>query len=148
MLARTALVAVLMTTGALGLFLWEYYSRTDVGKPQAVALAEAQTMAVTTMILFQIFYLLNCRSLRDSVRTLGLWTNPAIYIGIAGLLILQLGFVYLPFMHEIFGSAPIASDAWLVATLVSAIIVPVISLEKWARKVRQRNASPVRSARR
>ena len=139
-LARTALVAVLMTAGAIGLFLWEYDLELARGAARATAaLSEAQTMAVTTIILFQIFYLLNCRSLRDSARTIGLWTNPAIYVGIGGLLLLQLGFVYLPFMHQIFGSAPLALDAWLVAALVSAIILPVISLEKWARKVRQRN---------
>ena len=144
-LARTALVAALMTAGAVGLFLWEYYLEVDRGVPQAVALAEAQTMAVTTMILFQVFYLLNCRSLRDSARTIGLWTNPAVYLGIGGLLLLQLGFVYLPFMHELFGSAPLALDAWLVAGLVSAVVLPVISLEKWARKVRHKKNCKTRN---
>ncbi len=137
-LARTALVAALMTAGAIGLFLWEYYLEVDRGVPQAAALAEAQTMTVTTMILFQVFYLLNCRSLRDSAHTIGLWTNPAIYLGIGALLLLQLGFVYLPFMNELFGSAPLALDAWLVAGLVSAIVLPVISLEKWVRKGRHK----------
>jgi Ca2+-transporting ATPase len=89
---------------------------------------------VTTVILFQIFYLLNCRSLRDSVLTIGLWTNPTVYAGIAALLLLQLGFVYLPFMNEVFGSAPLALDAWLAAALVSAVVLPVISLEKRVRQ--------------
>jgi len=133
-LVRTVIVAALMTAGAIGLFLWEYYVEVDRGVPSATALAEAQTTAVTTVILFQIFYLLNCRSLRDSVLTIGLWTNPTVYAGIAALLLLQLGFVYLPFMNEVFGSAPLALDAWLAAALVSAVVLPVISLEKRVRQ--------------
>ena len=63
---RTLLAALLMAAGSVGLFLWEYWSEVErVG--HAVALREAQTMAVTTVVFFQVFYLLNCRSLRASV---------------------------------------------------------------------------------
>jgi Ca2+-transporting ATPase len=136
-LARTVVVAALMTAGAIGLFLWQFYLELDRGIAKETALAEAQTMAVTTVILFQIFYLLNCRSLRDSVLAIGLFTNPTVYLGIGVLLGLQLGFVYLPFMNELFGSAPLAPDAWLAALLVSIVVVPAISLEKWARRARR-----------
>jgi Ca2+-transporting ATPase len=37
-----------------------------------VTLAQVQTMAVTTMILFQILYLLKCRSLRGSLFAIGI----------------------------------------------------------------------------
>jgi magnesium-transporting ATPase (P-type) len=79
---RTALVALLMAAGAVGLFLVQYYGDLRAGIPAATALREAQTMAVTTVILFQMFYLLNCRSLRDSVLKIGLWSNPWVYVGI------------------------------------------------------------------
>ena len=38
-----------------------------------------------------------------------------------------------------------ALDAWLVAGLVSAIVLPVISLEKWARKVRHKKNCKTRN---
>jgi len=137
LLARTALVAALMTAGAVGLFLWEYYVEIDRGVAPATALAEAQTMAVTTVILFQIFYLLNCRSLRDSVLAIGLWTNPTVYLGIGTLLVLQLGFVYLPFMQDLFGSAGLAAGAWMAALAVSLAVLPVITVEKRLRQRRR-----------
>ncbi len=64
---RTVYVALLMAGGAIGLFNLQYYSEIAHGVPADLALREAQTMAVTTVILFQVFYLLNCRPLRDSL---------------------------------------------------------------------------------
>jgi magnesium-transporting ATPase (P-type) len=142
---RTVYVALLMAAGALGLFLYEFSVETARGTPFATALAEAQTMAVTTVILFQIFYLLNCRSLRESFLKIGLWSNPWIYAGIGALLVLQLGFVYLPFMNTLFGTAPLGPVALLQALVVAVVVLPIISAEKWIRG-RRRAAKAQRAA--
>ena len=134
MLVRTVLVAALITAGALSLFLVEYYGRTGRGRAHEVALAEAQTMAVTTVILFQCFYLLQCRSLRNSLLSIGLRTNNTVYLGIALVLALHLGFVYLPFMNDLFGSAPLPADAWTVSAAVALVVLPAVAIEKrWRR---------------
>jgi magnesium-transporting ATPase (P-type) len=129
---RTVIVALLMSVGAIGLFQWEYAAK--VGRfGHDIALREAQTMAVTTVIMFQIFYVLNCRSLRDSIFRIGVFSNPSVFLGIGMLIILQLGFIYLPFMHTVFGSASLDLYAFCISTTVGAVILPVISLEKWVR---------------
>ena len=51
-----------------------------------------------------------------------------VFIGIATLLLLQLGFIYLPFMNAIFGSLPLSAKDLLVATAAGMIILPVISV--------------------
>ena len=130
---RTVLVALLMAAGALGLFLAQFAAEAGRGVATGTALAEARTTAVTTVILFQIFYLLNCRSLRDSVLKIGLWSNPWIYAGSGALLRLQAGFIYLPFMNAIFGTAPLPAGALLQALVVALVVLPVIGLEKWLR---------------
>jgi Ca2+-transporting ATPase len=140
--SRTVLVALLMTAGALGLFLAEWTATAG-----GAGYAQAQTEAVTTVIFFQIFYLLNCRSLRDSMLSMGLWSNPWIYAGIAAVLLLQAAFVHLPFMNAVFGSAPLGLASWGQAALVGALIVPVIGAEKWwrqRRRARRGIASPAR----
>jgi len=124
---RTFVTAILMTAGAIGLFLYEFRAAGGAG---SVALAKAQTMAVTTVIMFQIFYLLNCRSLRESMLTLGVFSNKTVFIGIAAVLALQAMFIYAPFMHAIFASAPLTIDDVFTSIVVGAIILPVISLEK------------------
>ena len=130
---RTFVVAILMTAGAIGLFLYEFEA---AGAEGPEALAKAQTMAVTTVIMFQIFYLLNCRSLRDSIWEIGVFSNKTVFIGIAAILALQAMFIYAPFMHAIFASAPLPPGDVLASILVGAVILPVVGLEKWWRRRR------------
>jgi magnesium-transporting ATPase (P-type) len=95
--------------------------------------SEAQTMAVTTVIMFQVFYMLSCRSLKDSVFKIGLFSNKTVFIGVGAVLLLQAGFIYLPFMNAIFDSLPLSARDLLVATAVGMIILPAISVEKLLR---------------
>lgn len=84
----------------------------------------------------------NCRSPRDSILKIGLWSNPSVYVGIAALVALQLGFIYLPFMQSIFGTASLNTDALLKAVAAALIVLPVISVEKWFRQRRGRAEAP------
>ncbi|MCA9209335.1 MAG: HAD-IC family P-type ATPase, partial [Planctomycetales bacterium] len=129
-LKRTTAVAILMTVATVGIFLWEYYAELEKGISHAVALAESQTIAVTTIIIFQCFYLANCRSLRDSFWSVGLFTNPMFYLGVTLVLILQAGFIYFPPANTLFGSVPLDFNAWLKAVVVGAVILPAIIIEK------------------
>ena len=140
-ITRTIIVGLLMTAGAIGIFAWRYFS----GGPSGGNLAEAQTVAVTTVILFQIFYLFECRSLRGSFLEIGLFSNRWIFVGVGAILVLQLGFVYLPFMNFLFGSAPLSLGAWVQSLLVGAIVLPVVVLEKTLRKRRDKDSDEERA---
>lgn len=87
-------------------------------------------MAVTTIILFQVFYLLNCRSLKDSILKIGLFTNNAVWVGIGALLVLQAAFVYAPPLQLLFGSAPLDGGELAKSALAGAVVLPVIVAEK------------------
>lgn len=138
-LYRLVIVAAIMTAGGCGLFLWEYYRITGDQPVTAVlhaaALAEAQTTCVTVVTFSQIFYLLNCRSLRDSLFAQGIFSNPAIFVGTGVLLLLHLCFMYLPPLQSLFGSVALDARSWLVAILAGFSVLPIISLEKWRRRV-------------
>jgi len=124
-----------MAAGGCGLFLWEYFRIAGPAPVtmarHALALAEAQTICVTVVTFSQIFYLLNCRSLRNSIFSLGVFSNPSVFAGIGVLLLLHACFIYLPPLQKLFGSAALDARAWLVAILAGAIVLPVISVEKW-----------------
>ncbi len=87
-------------------------------------------MAVTSVILFQVFYLLNCRSLRDSILHIGLTSNPWVFVGISTILGLQGAFIYAPPLQAVFGSTPLEVTDLVLAALVGAVILPIVSLEK------------------
>jgi Ca2+-transporting ATPase len=134
---RIIIVAAIITVGSCGLFLWEYFRIVGTAPltaaRHAFALAEAQTICVTVVTFSQIFYLINCRSLRNSFFSLGVFSNPAIFVGIGLLLLLHICFIYLPALQGLFGSAALDARAWLIAALAGAIVLPIISLEKWIR---------------
>jgi magnesium-transporting ATPase (P-type) len=134
---RTFLVGTLMTAGAIGLFLHEYNTDLLAGIPGDLARAEAQTIAVTTIILFQMLYLLNCRSLTQTIWRIGLFSNRWVYIGILVTLGLQLAFVYLGPLNRLFHTEPLDAIDWVLAGGVALVGFFVISLEKWVWRLRQ-----------
>jgi potassium/sodium efflux P-type ATPase len=131
---RMILVSMIMAGGTIGLFLWEYHIELSRGTAHALAISEAQTMAVTSMVLFQVFYLIDCRSLKFSVRKIGVFSNPTIYLGISVVLLAQAAFVYAPIMNRWFHSSPLKAEAWGLSATVSFSIMIIIGLEKWLRQ--------------
>jgi len=133
---RTVLVALLMAASAIGLFLHELHRNLERGEAPAWATSQAQTMAVTSLVLFQVFYLLTCRSLKEPFFRLGLFSNPAVWPGILTLLGLQAAFVHLPALNHLFGSGPLEPVEWVKSALTAAVVLPVVALEKAIRKRR------------
>ena len=123
---RTGLVSLIILIGSFGLFYWETEWR---GLP----LAEARTIVVNVIVVVEIFYLLNCRSLTHSIWHIGWFTNRWLFVGIAGMLAIQMAFTYLPVMNRLFHTAPITLEAWLHITLVGIAAYSVVGFEKWVR---------------
>jgi magnesium-transporting ATPase (P-type) len=135
---RTVYVGALMAATAIVLFLLAAPPDAAAGSP---ALAKAQTLAVTSVAFFQIFYLLTCRTLTAPVRSIGWTSNPSVYAGIAVLLVLQVGFVHLSVMQALFRTADLAPTDWLLAAGAGAVVVPVVVAEKaWRRRADRRFA--------
>ena len=130
MIVRTLVVAVTLTAVALTLFVVERSRQLDALVDPDLALARAQTTAVTGAVLLQALYLLTCRSLTRPNREIGRWSNPSVYAGIGVVLLLQALYVTLPFMHEVFGSALIDARALTVSAAAALIILPVTWVEE------------------
>ena len=130
---RVVLVSILMTAGTIVLFTMAYNQALADGVREALALSRAQTIAVTFVIFFQVFYMIHCRSLKDSLLKIGLFSNPTVFWGIGVILGLQALFIYLPIMQRIFRTTPLGLEDLAVTALAGFAIVPVISIEKWVR---------------
>jgi magnesium-transporting ATPase (P-type) len=75
-------------------------------------------------------YLINCRSLRHSVFAIGFFRNGSLWLGIAGMLLLQAGITYLPFLNALFQTAPIGLEEWLRIGALSAAAFVVVEVQK------------------
>lgn len=138
---RTIMVSVLMTLGTVLLFMWEYAGSLSAGMTASLALSESQTMAVTFVVAFQIWYMLNCRSLNDSIFAIGLFSNRTVFIGIGLVIVLHGLFIYAPFMNSVFGSSWLSLRDVAIAAGMSSVIIPIIGVEKWIRSILQRRDS-------
>jgi magnesium-transporting ATPase (P-type) len=131
---RTVLAATLMTASSVGLFLWEYnreLDRVESGAiDRATLIAESQTMAVTAVIVFQILYLFQCRSLRGSAKSVGWSANPVVFMGVGALVVLQALFIYAPPLQSVFSSASLDAKALGLSFLAPAIAAFVITIQK------------------
>ena len=128
---RVVFVSLLMTAGTIVLFNLKYNSGLSDGLDALDAQAKAQTIAVTFVIMFQIFYMLNCRSLKDSLRKIGWFSNPVVFLGIGAVLLLQAVFIYAPFMQNIFGTIPLELNDLIWAFGFGFTVFPIIGIEKW-----------------
>jgi magnesium-transporting ATPase (P-type) len=140
--ARTAYVGMLMAAVAIALFLLAAPG-SAIGA-NAVPTARAQTLAVTSVALFQIFYLLMCRTLTAPVRSIGWTSNRYVFAGIAVLLVLQAAVVHLPPLQAVFRTEDLTAGQWAIAAVAGAIVVPVVGTEKWWRRRRFRTRSAAR----
>ena len=132
--ARTIYVGALMAAVAIALFLLAVPPGTAGGSPE---LARAQTLAVTSVAFFQIFYLLMCRTPDRTGAQHRLDLEPATSsAGSACCWCCRSGFVHLPFMQALFRTADLTADAsGSLAAAAGAVVIPVVSAEKaWRRR--------------
>jgi magnesium-transporting ATPase (P-type) len=115
----------------------------ELARAQGASLESARTLAVNAVVVIEVFYLLNCRSLVDSPFKLGFFTNRWVWISIAAMAALQLLFTYAPAVNRVLQTAPISGEHWLWILLVGLASYSAVEGEKW---LRRRSASPAGGA--
>jgi hypothetical protein len=94
-------------------------------------------LALNAVAMIQAFYLANCRSLRQSILAIGLVRNGWLWPGIAGVLLLQAGLTYLPFLKTAFQAVPIGWDEWPRILAGGAAVLVLVEVQKWTQRLRK-----------
>ena len=97
----------------------------------------ARTAAVNIIVFGELFYLFACRSLKYSMFKIGFFTNRWLLLGAVAMTLLQIGFTYLPFMNQVFKTAPLKLSSWIVITGVGFLVYGLTELEKSIRRWRE-----------
>ena len=119
-LIMIVLIGVLMAATMIPMFIWKM---TQFGgswlDPNNPVLSEAQTMVLCTLVLFELFTNLACRSEIHSIFKLGFFTNKwLIYANLASLAMLMV-VLYVPFLQGPFHTHTMGPEDWIFIVPVS-----------------------------
>jgi P-type Ca2+ transporter type 2C len=117
-----ALGGIWSTIVNLGLFIWALNSGRST--------SEAMTMAFVSLILIQFFKAYNFRSDRNSVfhkPFANKWLNYAILADMAMMLMV----IYVPALHDAFGTYYLPLEDWLIIIGMAFTIMPILEAAKW-----------------
>jgi Ca2+-transporting ATPase len=106
----------------LGLFIWALNSGRSI--------EEAMTMTFVSLVLIQFFKAYIFRSDRHSVLQkpfTNKWLNYAILWDLVMLILV----IYVPFLHDAFGTYYLPLFDWLITIGLAFTIVPVLEMAKW-----------------
>jgi Ca2+-transporting ATPase len=95
----------------------------------------AQTMAFTTLMLFQVFNVLNARSDERSA-FVHLFTNRWLWSAIALSLALQVVVVYVPFLQPAFGTVSLSVADWARCAAVASSVLWLREISKFFARLR------------
>jgi Ca2+-transporting ATPase len=99
------------------------------------SLRYAQTMAFTTLMLFQLFNVLNVRSDERSALS-GLFANRWLWAAIGLSLLLHVAVVYIPFLQQAFSTVSLSPGDWLRRAAVASSVLWLRELTKLAARQR------------
>jgi magnesium-transporting ATPase (P-type) len=130
---RIIFVGLLLVAGGMGMFLWEL--------DQGASIEAARTAAVNAVLIGEVFYLFNMRSLTGPVLNPdGFLGNRYVLWAIGLLLVCQALFTYLPAMQALFGTEGLPLAAWLRILGFGVAVLLLVEAEKWLvrRRIRRR----------
>lgn len=122
--ARILLAATVMTAGTLAVLLLD-----DRWFP-GISAAGATALAFTTFVFFQVFNLLNVRSESRTVFSRRTFTNRAVWVALAAVVVLQVAVVHAPILQGVFDTTALTGAQWLVAVTIGSTVL-------WAEELRK-----------
>ncbi|MEX2374924.1 MAG: cation transporting ATPase C-terminal domain-containing protein, partial [Dehalococcoidia bacterium] len=122
---RTAVAGIVMALGTVLLFLFE----TDRGR----SLDEARTIALTTMVLFQVFHIGNSRSEHGSAFAKSPLVNPLLLLGTLIALVIHIGSLHWGPTQYILRVEPLDIETWVRMIAVASTVIVVVELHKLLR---------------
>ncbi|MBD3203398.1 calcium-translocating P-type ATPase, SERCA-type [Candidatus Woesearchaeota archaeon] len=127
------IIGFIMMIATLGMFIYSLkLTGWNFGMPfdeKSHDFIYASTVAFTTLMMLQMFNVLNAKSQRESVLNKEMFSNKYLWFAIMTSIILQLVVIYTP-LNAIFGTVPLGLKDWILITIVSSSVLFVGELLK------------------
>ena len=126
---RVGIAGVVMGLGMLVMFRWELDA--------TGSLESARTVALSTMVVFQVFQAGNTRSETESVLRRSPFSNPFLLIATVAALGVHVLALYLPVTQYVLRVEPIGLGAWVGIVAMATSIIVAMELDKLVRRHRR-----------
>ena len=108
-------------------------------QPNAADEVHARTMAFTTLMMFQLFNVYNCRSNWRSAFS-GFFENKWLLAAVALSLFTHVLVIYVPFLQTAFHTVPLSLLDWAIATGLASTLLIGMEIVKFVLRIERRAA--------
>ncbi len=126
MIQRALLMGIILGFGTFVVFYLELASD--------VSLESARSVALTTMVFFQFYQALNCRSETLSILEMNPLSNPFLIVSMIGAFFAHLAVLYVPALQYVFRTVPLDFHQWIIVIASSVTILIGVELDKFIRR--------------
>ncbi|MDH4028586.1 MAG: cation-translocating P-type ATPase C-terminal domain-containing protein, partial [Nitrospirota bacterium] len=99
--------------------------------------AHWQTMVFTVLCLTQLGHVLAIRSEKQSLFTIGLFTNKYLLGAVVLTFALQMATIYIPALNPVFKTEPLTLNELLFTLVLSSTVFFAVEAEKWWKRRRE-----------
>lgn len=93
-----------------------------------------QTVVFTVLTFAQLVHVLVIRSERDSLFSIGLFSNPPLLLAVAATVALQLAVIYVPALNAVFKTQPLSPVELGVCIGLATLVFVAVEFEKWLQR--------------
>ncbi len=129
---RSVIVGLVMAAGTLGIFAWEWGG--------GATIEYARVAALTTLVTFQVFHVLNCRSEEKSAFAKNPFTNRLLLIGTLLSLAAHVGAMYVAPTQFLLRLEPLGLETWGRIAMIALSVILVVEIHKILRRPRLKTA--------
>jgi Ca2+-transporting ATPase len=126
LLQRSILVGLLISMGVVIVFIMSLNN--------GLSLETGRTMAVTTMVLFQFFQVLNARSETVSIFKISIFSNKFLLFGLLGSAIAHILVLYIPAFEWLFSMTPLSFLQWVLIIIMASSVIVAVETDKALRR--------------
>lgn len=114
-------VGLLMASLTLSAQAWAYHTGSS----------HWQTMTFTVITISQLGHVMAIRSEKESLFSMGLFSNKPLILAVIVTFILQMATVYVPAFNPIFKTEPLSMGELAICLALSSVIFIAVEIEKW-----------------
>ena len=133
--AFLGIISAVLVTGGFLIVLhaggWHPRDATGAGSPLHHVYQQATTVAWLGIVSCQIGAAFAARTAQASLRSIGIFTNPALLAGIAFEVAFALSLVYVPFLHPVFGTAALSLSQLALVAPFPFLVWGADELRRW-----------------